>query len=74
MQHKQNYDKAIADYNESIRLDPKYAIAYNNRGDAWYHKKEYDKAIADFNEAIRLDPKTAVAYSNRGSLVGQEGV
>ena len=26
------YDRAIADYNEAIRLDPKDAAAYNNRG------------------------------------------
>jgi tetratricopeptide (TPR) repeat protein len=54
---KKEYDKAIADYDEAIRLDPKYAIAFNNRGSAWLIKKEYDKAIADYDEAIRLDPK-----------------
>ena len=63
---KKEYDKAIADYNEAIRLDPKYAGAFNNRGNAWYDKKEYDKAIADYNEAIRLDPKIAAAFNNRG--------
>ena len=25
-------DRAIADYNQAIALDPKYALAYNNRG------------------------------------------
>ena len=64
---KKDYDKAIADFNEAIRLDPKLALAYNNRGNAWDAKKEYDKAIADFNEAIRLDPKLALAYNNRGT-------
>ncbi len=64
---KNQYDKAIADLNEAIRLDPTYAIAYNNRGVAWQHKKEYDKAIADLNEAIRLEPTYAIAYNNRGN-------
>ena len=63
---KKEYDKAIADYNEAIRLDPKDAMAYYNRGCAWSGKKEYDKAIADYNEAIRLDPGIAYAYYNRG--------
>ena len=64
--HKGEYDKAIADYTEAIRLDPKYAKAYNNRGIAYRHKGEFDKAIADYTEAIRLDPKFAVAYCGRG--------
>ena len=55
------YDKAIADYGEAIRLDPKYAAAYNNRGIAWSAKSEYDMAIADYGEAIRLDPGLALA-------------
>jgi tetratricopeptide (TPR) repeat protein len=49
----------------AIRLDPKEATAYNNRGSCYGAKGAYDKAIADFSEAIRLDPKYARAYSNR---------
>ena len=44
------------DYNEAIRLNPTFAMAYNRRAIAWDNKKEYEKAINDFNEAIRLDP------------------
>ena len=65
---KKGYEKAIADYNEAIGLDPKNALAYNNRGSAWRKKKEYDKAIADYNEATRLDPKYARAYNSRAWL------
>ncbi|MBN2021958.1 MAG: trypsin-like peptidase domain-containing protein, partial [Pirellulales bacterium] len=60
------YDRAIADYTEAIRLDPKNALAYFFRGFAYRHKHEYDSAIADFTEAIRLDPKDADAYVWRG--------
>ena len=63
---KGEYDIAVSDYNEAIRLDPSREVAFINRGNAWFHKKEYDKAIADYNEAIRLDPKYAVAFNNRG--------
>jgi tetratricopeptide (TPR) repeat protein len=59
-------DKAIADFGEAIRLDPKFAQPYISRGLSWFLKKQYDKAIADFDEAIRLDPKNARAYVSRG--------
>ena len=64
---KQDYDKAIADVDQAIRLDPKLAEAYTNRGTAWFNKKEYNKAIVDdYDQAIQLDPHDALAYSNRG--------
>ena len=55
------YDKAIADYTEAIRLNPKDAEERCNRGSVRYAKGEYDKAIADCTEAIRLDPRLAAA-------------
>jgi tetratricopeptide (TPR) repeat protein len=63
---KANYDRAIQDYNEAIRLDPKYAHAYTVRGASYANKANYDRAIQDYNEAIRLDPKYALAYTRRG--------
>jgi tetratricopeptide (TPR) repeat protein len=54
--NKEEYDKAIADYTEAIRIDPKYAHAYYGRAAAWNAKGDKDKEMADYNEAIRLDP------------------
>jgi lipoprotein NlpI len=70
---KGDYDKAFADYNEAIRLNPHLASAYNNRGTAWDETREYDKAVFDFNEAIKLDPKFATAYNNRGNAWHDKG-
>ena len=68
----QQYDKAITDYNKAIELDPKYAMAYNNRGFAYGKLQQHDraitdKAITDCTKAIELDPKLASAYSTRGN-------
>ena len=65
--NKGDYDKAIADHNKAIELDPKYAKAYNNRG-ADNADRDYEKALADYNKAIELDPKYAMAYLNRGNI------
>ena len=63
---KGQHDRAIADYSDAIRLDPKSASAFQSRGLAWRHKGKRDWAIADFNEAIRLDPESAGSYYARG--------
>jgi len=60
------HDKAIADFNKAIELDPADAEGYYNRGTAYGAKGEYDKAIADFNKVIDLDPEYALAYGTRG--------
>ena len=62
----QQYDKAIADYNKAIELDPKSAVAYSRRGFAYGELEQLDKAIADLTKAIELDPKDADCYNNRG--------
>jgi len=61
-----DFEGAIADYDEAIRLDPEYAGAYNNRGLAKYDLGDLEGALADYDEAIRLDPEYALAYYNRG--------
>ena len=62
-----NPGQALEYLNQAIRLDPKDALAYNNRGVAYADLGQYQRAIEDFNQAIRLDPKDALAYSNRGA-------
>lgn len=45
---------AIADYTESIRLNPQ-AIAYRGRGIGYFNQSNYEQAVLDLTEAIRLD-------------------
>ena len=45
---KGDYDRAIQDFDKSIKLDPAYAKPLNNRGAAYLRKGEYDLAIAIF--------------------------
>jgi tetratricopeptide (TPR) repeat protein len=69
--NNRNFDRAIDDYNEAIRIDPKYAIGFHNRGLAYLRKGRLDPAIEDFGAAIRLNPKYTSAFINR-ALAYQE--
>jgi len=61
-----DYQGAIADYNQAIKLKPDYATAYFNRGSSKYNLGDYQGAIADYSQAIKLNPDYAEAYINRG--------
>ncbi len=60
------YEQAIADYDQALALNPEYAEAYNNRGNAYADLGDYEQAIADYDQALALNPEYAEAYNNRG--------
>jgi tetratricopeptide (TPR) repeat protein/S1-C subfamily serine protease len=61
------YDKALADLAEAIRLAPAYADAYFYRGQAYVAKGDVENGITSYSEAIGLDPGLLTAYISRGS-------
>src|SRR5262249_12062973 len=65
---KGDFDRAVADFDEAIRLEPKNALLFNARGVAYSAKRDYGRAMADFDEAIRLEPKGAAAFLNNRGL------
>lgn len=60
------YDIAIADFNDALRIGPPSGIIFHNRGNAWRSKGEYAKAIADYDQSIKSDPKSVFSWQNRG--------
>jgi tetratricopeptide (TPR) repeat protein len=70
---KYDYDRAIADSNKAIEIDPKFAPAYHGRGGIYWAKGEYDSAIADYTKAIEINPKAAYAYGGRGFAYASKG-
>src|SRR4029079_15541270 len=67
------HDRAIAEYSEAIRINPKDAMAFFSRAYSYTNKKDYDRAITDYGEAIKLTPRDAAAFSNRGEVYSQKG-
>jgi len=70
---KKDYDRAIADYDEALKINPNLVPAYNDRGVAHHDRRDHDRAITNFNEAIRINPNYALAYSNRGRAYHAKG-
>jgi tetratricopeptide (TPR) repeat protein len=70
---KGDYESAIADYDEVIRLTPDSALAYIDRGQAYSAKADDDRAIADFDHAVRIAPIWAAAYNGRGGIYLRRG-
>src|SRR6185312_2905379 len=70
---KKDYDRAIADYYQAIKLDPKYARAFYNRGISYGEQGKTDRAIQDYDRAIELNPQYAHAYGNRGLAYARKG-
>jgi membrane associated rhomboid family serine protease len=64
-----NFDVALADFDESIRLNPKSAHAYIGRGNLWLEKRGFDQAIADFGRAIEIDPTNAQVFNDLAWLL-----
>lgn len=65
------YDAAVSDFVQALKLDPDFATAYYNRGNAYDARKDYGKAIVDYSKAIGYKPEYAKAYNNRGLTYGR---
>ena len=66
---KQEFDKALIDYEAALQVDPKFADAYAGRGYAVLASHQPSSgALKDFEQAIRLDPNNADAYFGRFGL------
>jgi tetratricopeptide (TPR) repeat protein len=55
-----NFDQAIACFNDAVKFAPEYAQAYAARGKAYAEKNDFAMALEDYNRALTLEPDTAI--------------
>jgi Tfp pilus assembly protein PilF len=67
------WDKALAHYQQTIRLAPMFPNPYINIGNVYHKKKEYENAEKWMKRAIQLDPKSALANYNLGNILRESG-
>ena len=62
-------DRAIESYDNGIKVDPNFAMIYNNIGLTYAeYKKDYLKAESYYKKSISLDDNKPEAHNNLGSL------
>ncbi len=62
-------DRAVADFGEALRLDPRSAGALTSRGYAYSRLRQFRLARADYEKALEIDPDDFVAHNNLAWLL-----
>ncbi len=65
---QEQYDLAIRQYKEAIKLEPEYVMAMNNLGHAYEQKKLTSQALDIYEQALELEPNNQTAKLRSESL------
>lgn len=65
---KKDFESALEDMNEAIRLQPRMTGLYINRAYLRYSLDDFFGAMADFDYSLQLDPLNETALFNRALL------
>lgn len=60
--------KALEDYNESIRLKPNKPDGYNNRSIIYFNRKDWKHSLEDNLNVLRVDSTHTDGLVNRGAI------
>ena len=64
-----NHAEALNYFEELIKLKPKSAIAFSNKGNALQGLKRYEDALICYDKALSLQPTNHEAFSNKGNAL-----
>lgn len=56
--------KAIKEFNKAIKIDPNFALAYNNLGEVYAFLAMYEEAIHEYGKALEINPELSEAHFN----------
>ncbi|WP_319419646.1 tetratricopeptide repeat protein [Pleurocapsa sp. FMAR1] len=65
---QEQYDIAIREYKEALKLYPEYVIALNNLGNVYEKKQMIVKAVETYREATKYNPENDTAKQRLKSL------
>lgn len=67
-------DQAIACFDKSIALNPKYYLAWNAKGLTLIMKGDQEGAVKSFQKCLEINPGFSEAHNNLGSLYESQGM
>lgn len=67
------YNKAILDYNVSLKLNPNNVNIYTHLAFCYGKINDLETAIEYSNESIKLDPRNIIGYSNLAIFLRKKG-
>jgi tetratricopeptide (TPR) repeat protein len=59
---QKSWNLAVAAYQQAVRIEPKFAEAWNNMGYCYRKMKQFDKALDAYKQAINLKPDFAYPH------------
>lgn len=71
--HMHKYDKALMEYEEAVRSNPKEAGCYNALANYYVVQKDYPKSIEIFQKALELKPESDSLLMNIGNSYSAMG-
>ena len=66
-------DKAVAEYERAVQIEPKLAAAHVNLAAALIKQGRFDEAISHCEIALDIDPNNAMAHNNLGAALQAQG-
>jgi tetratricopeptide (TPR) repeat protein len=72
-QNQGNLDRALAEYEKAVQLNPGLTKAYTNAGAIHLQREEYDRAIEQFQKVIQRSQWDTKAHYNLGFAYLKKG-
>jgi len=73
MEQKKNYTETIRYFNEILKIDPLYKMAYNYMAYAYVYFNQLDSALSVAEKYIEIAPDEPNPYDTYGELLARQG-
>ncbi|MCT7949129.1 CHAT domain-containing tetratricopeptide repeat protein [Ancylothrix sp. C2] len=68
-----DFNGALASYEKAIDIEPKFHLAWHNKGAVLTDLGRYEEALASYQKAIEIEPKFHNAWNGKGVVLSDLG-